>query len=308
MAELGVMPVVAFLAVSSLALMVVLVAGGRRTRLDQRLREFARPNDPATQPDAVADFAKTALPKMGKVLLPKTEGDRTRLQARLVQAGLYSRQAMVVFLGVKLALMVGPAAVGAVAGLIGLVPFQYSVLVGALLGTFGMIGPSFWLDSKKNARQTNFRRALPDALDVLIICLEGGASLAGALRRVSNELRTAHPLLATELQIVQQEIQLGRSAGDALKQFAHRADLEELRSLTAVILQSERFGASLVKGLRVHAETLRTRRVLAAEEMAQKANVKLLFPTILFIMPALFIAILGPVGIMIWETLLGMNR
>jgi tight adherence protein C len=208
---------------------------------------------------------------------------------------------MVVFLGVKVFLMVGPALIGAAAGLVGLVPLQTGVVVGGLLGVFGMIGPSFWLDSRKAGRQTSFRRALPDALDVLVICLEGGASLASALRRVATELRTAHPLLATELNIVQREVQLGRSVGDAVRQFAARVDLEELRSLAAVIMQSEKFGASLVKALRVHAETLRTRRVLAAEEMAQKAVVKMLFPMVFFIMPALFIAVLGPTGILIME-------
>jgi tight adherence protein C len=136
---------------------------------------------------------------------------------------------------------------------------------------------------------------------VLVICLEGGASLPAALRRLTGEMRTAHPVLADELVIVQREVQLGRTPGEALRELAIRADLEEVRGLTAVILQSERFGASLVRALRVHADTLRGRRILDAEEMAQKAVVKLLFPTVLFILPALFIAVLGPNAILIWE-------
>lgn len=307
MSEFGVIPVVAFLAATSLSLMVLLLAGGRRSRLDERLDSLANHDRAAEQTDAVADLARSALPKMGQVLMPSKEADRTRLQTRLVHAGLYSRQAMVVFLGAKLLVMVGPALAGAAAGLVGLVPLQRAVVVGALLGAFGMIGPSFWLDQRKKARQVSFRRALPDALDVLVICLEGGVSLTAAIRRVAAELRTAHPLLASELNIVQREVQLGRSPGDALRQLADRSDLEELRSLAAVILQAERFGASLVKALRVHADTLRGRRILAAEERAQKAVVLMLIPMILFIMPALFIAILGPIGIQIMETLRGMN-
>src|ERR1051326_2623328 len=112
----------------------------------------------------------------------------------------------------------------------------------------------------KKKRQANFRRALPDALDVLGICLEGGLSLPASLKRISSELRMVHPVLAAELAIVQREVQLGRTSGEALRKMGERTDLEELRSLASVILQSEKFGASLVKSLRVHADTLRVKR------------------------------------------------
>jgi tight adherence protein C len=301
MPDTGLLPVLTFVAAGGLTLMLFLALGGRKSRLDERLRSLADPDGEGGRDDAVADVARAALPKVGAYLVPKSEDERSKLQTRLVHAGLYSREAMVLFLGVKVFLMVGPALIGGLAGLVGLVSLQAGIVFGCLLGVFGMIGPSFWLDAKKAGRQTSFRRALPDALDVLVICLEGGSSLISALRRVSGELSTAHPLLAAELNIVQREVQLGRTVGDALRQFANRVDLEELRSLAAVILQSEKFGASLVKALRVHAESLRQRRVSHAEELAQKAVVKMLFPMVFFIMPALFIAVLGPTGIMILE-------
>ena len=162
------------------------------------------------------------------------------------------------FLGVKMLLTAGPALLGLSASALGLLPMTPALLGGAFVGIAGLIGPSFWLDRMKTRRQTAFRRSLPDALDVLVICLEGGLSLAGALRRVSEELRGPHALLASELQIVQREVQLGRTEGEALRQFAERTELEEMRSLSAVITQAERFGAGLVKALRIHAETLRT--------------------------------------------------
>ena len=298
----GAITAVIFLGVTSLTLLAFLVPGRRRkpaghpAAATRQPRTRARPRWTRS-----ADFARTALPKMGAVLMPRSEEERTKLQTRLVHAGLYSRQAMVVFLGVKVLLMAGPAVLGRSIGVLGLVPVSHGLIFGCLLGAFGLIGPSFWLDKRKAARQTQFRRALPDALDVMVICLEGGGSLPSAIRRVAGELRTAHPLLATELNIVQREIQLGRSTGEALRQFADRSDLEEVRGLASVLLQAEKFGASLAKALRVHAETLRTRRVQSAEEMAQKAVVKLLFPTVLFIMPALFIAVLGPIGITFME-------
>src|SRR5262249_34160583 len=163
------------------------------------------------------------------------------------------------------------------------------VIFGAFFGIFGLIAPSFWLDRRKASRQTAFRRALPDAMDVLVICLEGGLSLPGAIRRVASELQTAHPELAKEMNIVQREIQLGRTPGEALRRLADRSDLEEIRALASVIAQAERYGASLVRVLRIHADSLRIKRVQYAEELAQKASVKILFPTLLFILPCVFV-------------------
>jgi tight adherence protein C len=289
----------AFAMVSSLVLLIFMLVSGGKRRLDVRIRDLASRGAAAPDADSVASFARSALPKMGAPLLPKSEEERTRLQTRLMHAGLYRRQAMVVFLGVKMLLMVGPALLGLTLGLLGLLPLTYAVIGGAALGIFGMIGPSFWLDKRKAARQSNLRRSLPDALDVLVICLEGGLSLPAAMRRVAGELKTAHPALAAELNIIQRETQLGRAPGEALRQLAERTDLEEVRSLASVVLQSERFGASLVKALRVHAETLREKRILRAEELAQKAAIKLLFPTILLIFPNVFVVIMAPAAIQI---------
>jgi tight adherence protein C len=298
---------IAFLGASSLVLLVSLLVTGRRARLQTRLGDLAGRDFAPPEPASVARLARSALPKMGKALVPGEDEEQSRLKLRLVRAGLYGQQAMMYFLGVKMVLMVGPAAVGLAAGLVGLITVNNGLLFGACAGMGGIIGPSFWLDAKKSQRQTMFRRSLPDALDVLVICLEGGLSLPAALRRVSDDLQTAHPLLAAELHIVQREIHLGRSPGEALQQMAHRADLEELRSLASVILQADRFGASLVRSMRVHADTLREKRQQRAEEMAQKASVKLLVPTILFIFPVIFVVILGPAMIHLVRIFAGMN-
>ncbi|HBI45827.1 MAG TPA: type II secretion system F family protein [Planctomycetales bacterium] len=304
----GTIILVASLAVGSLLLLVFLAMGERKNRLDVRLNELAGRDGADAAPDGMAELARSALPRMGLPLLPKEGAERTRLKARLVHAGLYTRQAMVVFLGVKMILMVSPVLVGLAVGFVGLVPILYGLIGGMCVGIVGMIGPSFWLDRRKKRRQTAFRRALPDALDVLVICLEGGISLTGAIRRVAGELRTAHPLLASELNIVQREVQLGLSSGQALRGFADRCDLEEIRSLASVIIQTERFGASLVKALRVHAETLRIKRLQRAEELAQMAATKVLIPTVLFILPGLFVVILAPAAIQIMAAFDGMHR
>jgi tight adherence protein C len=292
----------AFLMVSSLVFLVYLVVGDRRTRLDTRLREISSQDGAPPPPAAtIGKLASTTLPKMGTPFIPSDLDERTKLQTRLIQAGLYRREAMVVFLGTKALLMVGPALLGVAASLVGLITLQEGLIFGGCAGIGGLIGPSFWLDYTKGKRQNNFRRALPDALDVLVICLEGGLSLQSGLKRVSTELRSAHPVLATELAIVQREIQLGRTSGEALRKMGERCDLEEVRTLASVILQSEKLGASLVKSLRVHSETLRLKRQQRAEELAQTAGTKILFPTVLFILPAMFVVILGPAVIHIMQ-------
>jgi len=297
----------AFVMVSSLVLLVSLLVGGRRTRLSTRLRELSGEGGPAMDTITLGKIASTTLPRMGTPFIPKDEEERTKLQTRLIHAGLYRRQAMVVFLGVKALLMIAPTFLGVAASLMGVVTLWQGLLlvIGGCIA--GLIGPSFWLDRMKRQRQRNFRRALPDALDVLVICLEGGLSLSAGLRRVSTELRTAHPELASELAIVQREVQLGLTSGEALKKMGERSDLEEVRSLASVILQSERLGASLVKALRVHAESLRLKRYQRAEEKAAVAATMVLFPTLLFILPAVFVVILGPAAFRLIEMLGKMN-
>jgi tight adherence protein C len=296
----------AFVMVSSLVLLVSLLVGGRRTRLNSRLRDLSGQGGPAMDTITLGKIASTTLPRMGTPFIPTDEGERTKLQTRLIHAGLYRRQAMVVFLGVKV-LLIAPAFLCVAASLIGVVTLWQGLIIGLCLGIGGLIGPSFWLDRMKRKRQSNFRRALPDALDVLVICLEGGLSLAAGLRRVSTELRTAHPALASELAIVQREVQLGLTSGEALKKMGERSDLEEVRSLASVILQSERLGASLVKSLRVHAESLRLKRYQRAEEKAAVAATKVLFPTLLFILPAVFVVVLGPAAFHLIEMFGKMN-
>jgi len=302
------MPVIAALGAGCLGAIVAVLVSGRKAQLDTRLEQFKTGHSPAPVATPMRKMALATLPKIGSHLMPTDEKEKTRLQARLIQAGLYGRQAMVAFLGVKMLLMSGPAIAGLALGAAGLFPLKQAVIFGAGVGIVGMIGPSMWLDRKKAARQMSFRRGLPDALDVIVICVEGGLSLVGAIRRVAGDLRTVHLQLSLELDIVQREVQLGQTAGEALRRLGERTDMEEIRSLASVIIQSERFGAGLNKSLRVHADTLRMKRQQRAEEMAQKAGTKVLFPTLLFIFPAIFVVILGPAMIQISGVVFNLNN
>lgn len=259
-----------------------------------RMRGLGAPPRERPTGNGLGKLLLARLPDMGTPLLPTTEEQRVLLRQRLVEAGIYDRHALALMLGVKMLLMAAPLALTVALALTGLLSPIRAVYAGIVGIGLGMLAPGLWLDYRKNARQNNLRRALPDALDMLVLCVEGGVSLTGAMQRVTAELNSAHPLLGAEMDLVQREMMLGVSVGEALQKLAARTDLEDLRNLASVIVQSERFGTSVVKALRIHADTLRQQRQQRAEELAQKAAVKILFPTLLCIFPAIFIVILGP--------------
>lgn len=291
------------LGVGGLVAAILRAALGVSGRLDERLRGLNGGPAPAAGRAAMRRLAREALPRVGTHLMPDDEDERSRLRTRLIHAGCYGRQALPIFLGAKLLVMFGPPALGALAVALGLASTRVGLLGGIYAGGAGLIAPGMWLDRRKRARQAALRRALPDALDLLVICVEGGLTLAAALVRVVDGLGSIHPGLAAELEIARREMQLGSSAGEALRHLAERADMEEIRGLASVVIQSERFGAGLAKSLRVHAETLRLRRQQRAEELAQKAATKVLVPTLFCIFPAIFVVVLGPAMIQISKTL-----
>ena len=264
-----------------------------------RLHNLSNPETANEPKVSLWELILSAIPRIGGMLLPGKKEKHLPLQTRLHQAGFYKPQAPAVFLGVRFFLMVLLPILAWIvcqaAGFTGR-PQIYAILFAAGIG---LSGPGIWLDGRGKKRQTMLRQGLPDALDMLVLCLEGGISLRAGIQRVTAEIQTAHPLLAAEFGILQREIQLGLSAGEAMSKFAERSGVAEIRLLGSVIVQSERFGASISKALRIHADSCRLERYQAAEEMAQKASVKILFPTLLCIFPAIFIVLLGPAAFQI---------
>jgi tight adherence protein C len=236
-----------------------------------------------------------------RYLVPFRISDRARLQQRFAKAGIYSPSAMSKFFIVKLLLMAGPPLIAVSIGLTELLRFDKSLLVGCVIGGFGSLAPSLWLDRQISRRHLLLRKSLPDFLDVMIVCLEGGLSLQETIRRVGDELRLVHPALATELSIVQRDIELGASVDQALKRFATRSDYEGVRTLSTFFRETQRFGTNITEALRSHSDMLRSQREQAAEENAQKAAVKILIPTLLLIFPAIFVILVGPAVIQIHE-------
>ncbi len=232
------------------------------------------------------------------------EEKKRLMRERLMQAGFYAAVSNSLFVTLRLLLIAGSAGLGFLISTLGNFPLMHGLGIGAFCGVLATIAPGFWLDSRKSARQTQIRRALPDALDVMVVCLQGGLSIMASISRVSNELVTAHPMLAMEFKIAERQIQMGQTAGEALRGIADRFDMEELRGLSAVIKQAERIGSSVANAIDVFAETLRLKRRQRAEAMAHKAAVKMLIPTVLCIFPAIFVVILGPAAIEVYNNLI----
>jgi tight adherence protein C len=168
----------------------------------------------------------------------------------------------------------------------------FIILGGALLA--GALLPEIFVLWRVSVRQQRLRRGLPDALDLLVVCVEAGLGIDQALMRVSQELKVVHRELSEELQLVNLEMRLGKTRIDALRELALRTGIEDIKSFVAMLAQTERFGTSIAQSLRVYSDDLRTRRRQRAEEMAAKTTVKMVPPLVLFIFPALMVVILGP--------------
>lgn len=224
----------------------------------------------------------------------------SRVQELLVHGGIREKGAVEIFLGAKLALTLAlPSAVVAFlmwrAKTTGQAPdLQNLFLYGAIGAVLGLMLPNMWLRRKARSRIEAIRMSLPDALDLLIVCVESGLSLDAALVRISRELSDVAPELCEELALLNLEISAGKPRDECLRHLALRSGCEEVESLMARINQAAKFGTNLGDSLRIHSDTLRRKRRQEAEERAAKTTVKLLFPLIFFIFPAVFVVILGP--------------
>jgi len=230
-------------------------------------------------------------------VLPKSQAEVSVVLQRLIRAGYRNESAVKIFYGSKVLVPLLLCALALVTGLADLSPF---FVYASALG-LGFLAPDFWLGRQIKKRQKKIRRGLPDVLDLLIICIEAGLSLDQATVRTAQELRKAQPSLCDELNVVVLEQRAGRPRDETWKHLAERTGVDSVRNLVSMLVQSEQFGTSIAKTLRVHSDTLRTQRVQQVEEMAAKTSVKLVFPLVLFIFPALFLVTLGPAVILMME-------
>jgi len=222
-------------------------------------------------------------------LVPKSPKEMRRVQRRLATAGYRHFGVTIAY---SLAEIVLPlAAAGLVLWWFGFTRGWIGALFAAVIG---YVLPTFWLARKVEARKRQIRNGLPDALDLILLCIEAGSSVDQAVVKTSNELAITYPALAEEMQLITTETRAGKPRLEAFKNFAERTKVDDVRSFVAMLVQTDRFGTSIGQALRTHAETSRTKRRQRAEEKAGKLGVKLVFPLVFCLFPAFYVVVLGP--------------
>ena len=263
----------------------------------RRLRDLAPEGTGVIRDDA--QLVETPDPKLSALskALPKSPKDLNRLRRQLAAAGYYKLSAAVYYSAAKVGLI-----------LLGALPLLFlGVSDGWMLAGIGaVVGyllPDLFLARMIRLQAKAIENGLPDALDLLIVCIEAGSSLDQAIVKASDELEITHPALAAELRFITTEIRAGKPRLEAFKNFAARTKVEDVASLVTMLTQTDRFGTSVAQALRNHAQTSRTKRRQRAEERAAKIGVKLVFPLVLCIFPAVYVVCIGPVVVAIYRAL-----
>jgi tight adherence protein C len=285
----------AFLLIASVAMMMFY-----REALPQRIAEAINPRP--KKRNVITTIRETGFSIGGAVehfehLLPKSQEEISIVLQRLQRAGYRNESAVKIFYGCKVLVPLLLCFISLVTRLASLGPF---FVYASCLG-LGFLAPDFWLGRIIKGRQKKMERGLPDVLDLLVICIEAGLSLDQATARTAEELKGAQPELCDEFSVLVLEQRAGRARSDAWKHLAERTGVDSLRNLVSVLVQSEQFGTSVAKVLRQHADSQRAQRIQKVEEMAAKTSVKLVFPLVFFIFPALFLVVLGPAVILMME-------
>jgi len=302
---------IVYLGLVFLAVTVGVLGVGSFVTRGSQLRARLRGLMPGSQLEVPAESewskaAKRVAAPVAKLATPDDEEEISRLRARFLHAGFRDASAPLWFFAAKTALVVLlPIAWVVTETSLGL-RLQQTTSVAMLL-LFAAVGyylPNSVLAALTRRRQRNLFEAFPDAIDLMIVCVEAGLGLDMAINRSAQEMRLRSPELADELDMVALDLRVGSSRERALRNLATRTGLEEVATFTTMLLQADRFGTSLADSLRVHADSLRTRRRLRAEEAAAKIPLKLLFPLIFFIFPSMLMVLLGPAMIQVFRILL----
>jgi len=278
------------------------LSNGQATTISRRLDDLtgtpAKPSAVNVRYDRIVDTLK----KVGKSV-PHRQSEMGTLQTKLVRAGYRGHEAIAVFFGIRLGIAV--LFFGAFATPLIIRPNLPLALAGCGLG---YLLPSMALGRMAKRRQHRIRMGLADALDLLVVSVEAGLGLDQAIQRVGEEIAFAHKNLSDELKLVNLELRAGKGRTESLRALAERTGVDDLASLVAMLVQTDRFGTSIAQSLRIHAEVLRTKRRQRAEEAAAKTGVKMVFPLVFCIFPAIWVVTIGPAAIKFVEVLGPMSQ
>ncbi len=281
----------------------------RNSRAQERLARLSRPASLAEldmgqskKEERLQGFVDTAK-ALSKPLMPQTELEQSALKVTLANAGFRSESAMGIYLGLRFATLI-------LFALLGLVIFlpKYGLNFAGLKWVVLLTGLGFYLPQIilwwcKRKRQQAIFLSLPDALDLLVVCVESGLGLDAAMRKVCDEMKDHAKVISEELALCNFQMQVGRPRREVLHDLGVRTGVDDVRSLAAILIQADRFGSSIAQALRVQSDSMRTRRRQIAEEKAAKTAVQLIFPLVLFIFPGIFVVLVGPAAISIMQTM-----
>ncbi|HWA98722.1 MAG TPA: type II secretion system F family protein [Pirellulales bacterium] len=247
--------------------------------------------------DAVTRVLAKASPTLAKPLQPKTELEANKLKLRLSCGGFRNEAAPSMFLGLKLAGLIAGLMLSGVT-LVALSQFnQKAVMTAVAFGGVMFYLPDVGLYLISKRRQDQLFLGLPDALDLMVVCVEAGLGLDQAMRKVSEEMKKTYRVISDEFGLSNFQLQMGRSRSEVLHELGIRSGVDDLRALSSILIQADKFGSSIAQALRVQSDSMRTRRRQLAEEKAAKTAVKLIFPLVIFIFPGIFVVLVGPAAI-----------
>jgi tight adherence protein C len=297
-----ILPFALFGAFAALAWLVLERVATPKPRAEQRLEEFKDPSlrkrkdADSTSTAAVTRVLEAAAPALSKPLQPKSEYEVNKIKQKLAHAGFRGEGATTLFLGFKfVGLIVGAFLGGGMVLLKGMNQQSLMTTVFAAGGMFYL--PELVVMFLAKKRKEAIFLSLPDALDLMVVCVEAGLGLDQAMRKVAEEMKKSHPVIAEEFGLCNLQLQMGRSRNQVLQDLGNRTGVEDLRALASILIQADKFGSSIAQALRVQSDSMRTRRRQIAEEKAAKTAVKLIFPLVLFIFPGIFVVLVGPAAI-----------
>jgi tight adherence protein C len=250
--------------------------------------------------ETVGRMLEKATPALAKPLQPKTEKEAGLLRQRLQHAGFRSDGAATAFLGLKFFCLLLGALLGG-GGLLIFGPNTQTLLRLGIVACSLFFLPDVLLAFLAKQRKQAIFLGLPDALDLMVVCVEAGLALDQAMRKVAEEMKKSYRVIAEEFGLCNLQLQMGKSRAEALQDLGLRSGVDDLRSLASILVQADKFGSSIAQALRVQSESMRTRRRQIAEEKAAKTAVKLIFPLVLFIFPGIFVVLVGPAAISMYK-------
>jgi tight adherence protein C len=256
--------------------------------------------------DKAKKYLLNIISSLGDSVKPKNQDELSHIRRMFARAGYRQQNVTVIFFGVKTfsAILFAGGFILFKVFFMKTLPSNYFMFLSILLALIGFYLPGLWLRIKIARRKDKILKGFPDALDMMVVCVEAGMGLDAAINRIGEEMKLGNKELSEEFKIVSLELRTGKSRRDALKNLALRTDLEDIKSLVTLLIQTDKFGTSIAQSLRVYSDSMRTKRYQRAEEIAAKLPLKMLFPLILFIFPSLFVAILGPAAIQIYRQFL----